>query len=198
MNEQKSLAALKTKSWYRLLKVIYIILFGILSVAILMGICFGYQSKTLVDHERTMIVCNYGEKTTFSLKEAGIYLTKEDFDDWNKWSDNYRNLIQIKAGYVSKYRSDEIKEKREQVEQACNFTEKQKQAMFAAAREELKNPDLPKSKYIYDLNPVYKTVGGWPTIIGYWVLAILGLAIAFELPRRIFYYIILGEFVPKK
>jgi len=48
----------------------------------------------------------------------------------------------------------------------------------------------------YKINFAYKHVGGWDMVMFFIIIKIIGLAIIFEIIKRLFYYIILGSFDP--
>ena len=175
MDNKNTINYLNSRWWYRLIKTAYLFFFllGLLGYPIAIFNFYGPE----YDNDASYIKCANGKK--FILSQNGITLYGEFMGstDQEKAKNlcfggviNYMEPIRMtKAEYEAKYGQAPTVE---------NVTES-----GAAGKYEL------ISKYI---------TRNWLVIIGFSLLSILATLFIFELLRRIFYYIVLGNLRPKK
>jgi nitrate/TMAO reductase-like tetraheme cytochrome c subunit len=68
---------LKTTWWYRLLQVVYVLVY-IFSAILIIIILYSETTKMVIDKERSMVSCHSGRNYTF--KELNIRTTPLDYD----------------------------------------------------------------------------------------------------------------------
>ncbi len=168
--EKQTISHLNNKMWYRLLKVIYVIVF-IFSCGIAISIAFESVGNYQDDYT---IVCNYGNKDTFlANNDKNIYISS--------YYDYTENLTRL---------PNEIKE---ELQSACGISKEEMTAkmarIFNGNDDSKKLFDITKTKVVTD---TYLTASLWS------ILSILIIAIIMEIIKRIFYYIVLGEIKPQK
>lgn len=166
---QMTLESLNTKWWYRLLKVCYVLGFVVVCI-VLIAIFFDISSsRKVVDADRTLIVCNYGNKKTLTATEAGVVLSIADYDT-GQLSDPLR--VELRA--------------------ACQISQEEVQQTLS----EIFKGNHPPA--LFDVMPAYKTAGGIWFLLSRSLILCLGTLLFFEIVRRVFYYVFLGSIFPKK
>lgn len=179
---EQTISSLNGKAWYRFLKVVCIFLFLFVTVVTIALISDIYRAEQFNDYR---VVCNYGNKTNFLARsDKGILLS--DYD--------------LREGFASipDYEKGALLE-------ACRTTETEEQTGFVP---KLGTPVPPTSLTLeemrqrqssqYTFSKEQVTSGGFMVILGYSLLAILIIALVFEIARRVFYYIVLGSLRPEK
>lgn len=102
--ENKTISYLNSRTWYRLLKVIFCF-FVLLSIVIFNGLIISSGVKKL-DNNKTLITCTYGEKQIFTPKQVNIGLSTYQFQngfDYKKFFEGY-NDNEIKAIFKNCYK----------------------------------------------------------------------------------------------
>lgn len=189
--EEQKLKALQGKWWYRFAKVIF-------AVAVLLGLfaalgfaldeAFPYSYEEL-DEENTTIVCENGNQKIYSFKEANsfedIYITEYDLSTYKKADGSTDDRFPLEAA-----------------EKLCElegtrllWTDCPNTFSIGTC-----DPDEIVPMPEYSINKTYKEVQNGT--FGGFILVLLGSIITVfileELIRRIFYYIVLGKFFPKR
>jgi len=167
MENKKTISYLKSKAWYRLVKV-----FFFLALLIVLGIfgfiAFSSKPYTTIDQYNSKIVCNNGKEYKAGDHGIGIYLPQ--VFSVIRGADNPADaqVLCVEGGSF--------------VPEAVSMDEWTK---------------LTSPTPLYKIEIVEKTVGNWWSFIGYIVLALFIILAIFEAIRRIFYYIVLGSIKPK-
>jgi hypothetical protein len=175
MTEKPSISYLNERVWYRLIKVVYI--FGFVAFS-LSGVAISYSEqmplKKLVDNEKTIIACHFGNKGRYVAAANGIYFDTSDFEA-DYLPDHFRVRLKELCGISN-----------EEVQQMLTFLDKSSTAERSA-----------KNK-LFDVEPAYVTWGGSLSFVRHAVLWLLGITLTFEVIRRAFYYIAIGKVFPKR
>lgn len=166
----KTITELNSKMWYRLLKVIYLIimfLFIVYAVVIAFSEVGSYQTDYTV-------VCNYGNKSTFlAAKDKEIYIST--------YYDYSNSLAQLPDNTKVDLR------------EACEISEEE---LFAQMDSIVNGTD--GGGKLFDLKETKVNVSTYFSSIMWSILAIVIILLFFEIIRRAFYYIILGKIRPPK
>ncbi len=169
--DNKTISHLNTKIWYRFLKVVYSFAIVIIS---LIAIILIYQEKSqeikLVDNNKTIILCNYGNKKQFTASQAGIYLT----------------TFETESNFLSN--DDRIA-----LEEFCQVSQAEENFVSDAITNHTDNV-----KKLFTITPIIKNEGGIISVLGYSILTLITILIIFEVIKRVFYYIFLGSIRPEK
>ncbi len=211
-----TLKDLQAKSWYRLLKVLFCLLFIVILIPTIIGIF--YSALPTINNEQSRINCLLGNRKTFSASELDIHLSAKDFR--KDGSFNYKEYFE--RYYSTQYDIRKIFEACS-LEQYVDYNDANIFLVQAATEvnhdqsltqedqaAQLKNKiDAIKRDYgsdasrflnydpqIFTIQPVYES-REIVTIV-YLLLATISISGLFELIRRIFYYIVLGEWNPNK
>lgn len=164
----KTVADLNSQWWYRLVKIIYILIWIFLILLLIIWVGAENEPRTFSTYK---ITCNYGNKDTFIGYARGIYLIDLD----------------IKNGIssISDYKKGLIQEE-------CKITEQELNLVFDATL----NKENPSP--LFTVNKTSYTEGRWSTTIFFQILTLVIALSAMELIRRCFYYVLLGSFRPSK
>jgi hypothetical protein len=126
----------------------------------------------LVNDYETVITCNYGNKKQFIASNVHIYFKKSEVAINNRYlTEDHRVALQD----LCEISETELDQKSDNI---------------------LNNTD--DGTKLFDVNFVMRSIGGIGPFLGQTSLVILGLLVIFEIIKRVFYYIILGSFRPKK
>ena len=212
----QTIADLNTKWWYRLLKVLYVLL-SITLIAMVNLFIYTFTSGiTNIDYDKTLVKCEMKDSPEpFSITSIGVKIDKVYFDD--KGTFNYK-------GYFNEFHEDEIKsilaaclEKKYKVEvlsgdiylfqralEVLRSTEDESEQKRLLERDGKLIASTPyksaKGKYLnfstklFDITPQYTYL----EFLKYFALANIAICTILEVLRRIFYYIVLGRFRPPK
>lgn len=168
----KTIKTLNEKWWYRLLKVIYIVLLIMFVFSAITLSFSSYSPKKIYDNEKSFIVCDDGRE--FSLEENNVYLgisgriSTSDDKKFNSWClDGSEEKVENVDGRIARLKKS----------LATNKVEKEKNYIFFSS---------------------YKIIGDWNNVMLSIFFSMLTIFAVFELFRRIFYYVILGKMKPKK
>jgi hypothetical protein len=205
--ENKTISYLNGKTWYRLLKVVFIIAFFIV-----LG-CYNVfvfsDGIRQVDQKETIIKCNYSEKS-FTAASVGASFNVSDFDnrqfDYESFYEGY-NEVQIgfilTACYPNSDPSVDIYDDQKSAEliakdgflsnaynEDWNAYEQETSGLF----ESEKTQYLDFSVRQFDVTPAFTYSRFlWLFFMGNFLTLLI-----FEAVRRAFYYIVLGSVKPKK
>ncbi len=201
---EKTVKALNEKTWYRLLKVVFIL--SIITVIGIYNLIIYFNGVKKVDQNKTTITCLYKDKRVFTPKELGInldrYDLKNDNFDYKEFFEGY-NEYDIKAILKSCYDKDVDDVYAMQkwyelgLQEKTFIPDEEMQQVTEIEKSYLtsdKTKTLQYSIKFFDIKPVFS----YTEFLTYFIIGniiILGL---FELFRRMFYYIVLGKLFPKK
>lgn len=204
--KNQTVSYLNTKTWYRFLKVFFILLFVILTIGY-NAIIFWEIGLKNIDESKTVITCSIGDKKQFNASSLGISLSSADFNEYNlfdykKFYEGF-NDTKIKkiwdkcTGRDTKdiFVIQRIYELGLQDNHEVTGTVAQElNSMLQSSYSFEKTKNLDYSFKLFDINPSYSIV----KFLRYFFLGNLTILVAFELLRRIFYYIALGKLYPMK
>ena len=171
---EKTISGLNSRSWYRLLKVLYV---GVFLVVVLFGLLLIFDSnqlETTVDNARTTIECDYPVQHNITAADGGVYFMPSDFTDGE-----YNNF-----------------NKNAEIQDACGMTDYVNNLISRAGNLQLGTNGFPS--HLFPVDPVFDSEGGWSYILGYSLLFIVIVVAISEGLRRVFYYVVLGSFKPHK
>jgi hypothetical protein len=197
---------LKSKWWYRLLKVIYI--FVLLFVLFVFNF-FLLPSYKTINLDKTNIRCNYGDKKIFTAKELGLYLSADDFRNdtfdykyFFERSNDYaiRSILEkcynVDLTYSDIYVIQRIYEIRGTKENPKNYTEE----YLNNEIKKIQNAIYDKHKYLdysvklFDIEPSFTHLKFIELFIG----GNLAILLVFEIIKGIFIYVATGKWIAFK
>lgn len=212
----KTLAELQQKGWYRLIKVLFV-----LSLLLTYGVTVGaivISASPTVDHQKTQIRCLLGNGKTFTADDLGLYLTTSDFTDSKTF--DYKRFFE--RYYSTEYDVRDILEACS-TQEYPDFSNANIFKMQASVEVKYDDsiPDTAKTEeltkrnqaidrnygsdsvkflsfepQIFSIEPAY--TDNTATASGQVLIATVVIFGAFELIRRIFYYVLLGTWTPNK
>jgi len=217
--EIKTLSYLNSKAWYRFLKVVFIL--GLLvALGILNFIIFSEGIKT-INEAGTIVHCNIDGEKTFTAASKGLSLDSSNFVngqfDYKNYFEGYNDIdgMTILKGCVAdtnttlssdmydeqkigeiinKYGLIGVMNKTPAQVSAINtdFTAYQQETkdLFGSAKAQY----LDFSFHLFDITPAYT----YTPFLERFLVGNFLILIAFEIIRRVFYYIVLGTLRPKK
>ncbi len=166
----KTISELNNKWWYRLIKVAFF-------VAILLSICVAVSVEwdELYSYDSDYrILCNYGNKASFlAYKERQIYIPS-----YYNYSDSIADI------------PDSTKT---QIRSICQITDAEIQALM----NDIMNGNY-DGKKLFDVIPTSIPRATHLSVTLWSVLYIVIILVISEIIHRVFYYILLGTFRPKK
>lgn len=208
---KKTLKELNEKAWYRLVKVVFVLVF-IVVLLIFNGLVFTEVGFKNVDQNKTIVECTYKDKLSFSPSEIDVYISDYDLNngvfDYEDFFDGY-NDYDIRE-ILEKCYDPEVEDFdifiMQRVYEMHPPTDTEEERVFTGAElEELQKIDraitnsskityLDFSVKLFDIQPKYShtSFALWFTLGNLIIVALS------ELIRRIFYYILLGSFRPDK
>jgi len=215
--ENKTISYLNSKTWYRLLKVLYILFFLFLLI-VNNVIAFGYRKQ--LNYEKTIIDCHIGEKSSpaknFNLNgvKGYVYFSSSDFNnyDYKKFFITPTNNNKIEAIIetclsASSFTeiTDDFNGKIQNIYDAQRLRDIGKENSTSTDEQKITKFNNEKSadplninidyKYpLFDITPEYDT----NLFIEYLLLGNASIILIFVIGQRIFYYIVLGKIKPKK
>lgn len=222
----KTIKELNEKSWYRLLKVIFIFIFIIsLSSSFFIFISAIIEGKQNINTKKSFIVCDNGDK--FSFEKLNIYsyeIKDNDFDDY--YIENYNSICAFRSLMSNKdteedslknkelfqlvnteegrkVLTDKAIEQRKKISQYVNVITYLKdnnlpidEAHINEIREKIKPDNKDYSTPFYTLD-IKRGDYSSDEIWGS-LIAIPIILLVFWLFKNTFYYVILGKFRPKE
>lgn len=216
--ENKTIKHLNTKAWYRLVKVIFILLFAIV-LLIANGLIFSETDFKQVSLDKTKITCTYGDKKSFTADDINLYsLSADEFPngkfDYKTYFEGYGNEYDIRDivnechpqdnSYFDVFAFQKVTEavgdemlkmkKEERPPEFISDADMEKIDKVEKAYGSEKTKYLDYSVKLFDISPVFSFM---PFIKIFLLTNIIILAV-FEIIRRAFYYITLGSLRPKK
>ena len=154
----KTITELNSKAWYRLLKVIYVLIF--IPIFVLAFFSGSIATKPEIDNKKSFVKCDDGK--VFTLEESVVFLR------YGPYVDSIDNLTLIRK---------------------CSPA-----SSFRPLVESYGGIQVDKN---YELTIIYAQ-RNWPKTIVISFLSLIATIFVFELLKRIFYYIVLGSFIPPK
>jgi hypothetical protein len=95
--EKKTIESLNSKTWYRLIKVIYVFIFIIIPLLVYSLLSLGGDGLKRVDNSKTLIKCSHSEANeSFFADEIGLSFRPNEFRkslETNTYVLNYRNYL---------------------------------------------------------------------------------------------------------
>lgn len=197
---------LESKIWFRFLKLIFVFAYVATLLAVLV---FAYTSKpySINDEYNSKIVCDNGKE--YKAGDSGIDAeeawaeqlgaTRVDLNGATPAKDKATNLC---LGYPQSFVPDKLTPRLTESQLKENIDALLSQN--ASKQETQEYVDRYKSDglggYVlkqqtppYQVELVKKTVGNWWSFIGYVILALFIVSVIFELIRRSFFYVAIGE-----
>jgi len=211
----KTISEMNKKVWYRLVKVIFILLFAVV-LLIANGLIFSETDFKQVSLDKTKIICTYGDKKSFTADDINLYaLSVDDFPngkfDYKTYFEGYGNEYDIRdiinkchpqkdsyfdafayQKFVEVAGDDNLRMRKNPDAISNEDMEKINQTEQAYGSQKLKYLDF--SVKLFDISPAFSFM---PFIKTFLLTNIIILAV-FEIIRRAFYYISLGSLKPKK
>jgi hypothetical protein len=175
----KTVSELNSKWWYRLVKVAYVICFLLITTLIIEDTIDDKRPYQTIDLDNSFMVCtNFVNQRlgTFSYTRLGV---SQSGINYSPASD----VVSIKCN-IPEYKDD------------LNTVNTEGYTQLALLRNN--SEWIKEIRGSYRLEETEKTVGSWLNVTLFVFLQIFGVAIVFEIVRRITYYIILGTIKPKK
>jgi len=173
MENKKTISDLNNKAWYRAVKVVYI--FSFLAIVIITITLFLAEGEfRVLDVPNSRIVCQYGNEKQFLMKEI---FTR---DEMPITLPNYSNTQP--GGLFSRIAQEQLQN---QILKSCEINQVTIENSFKGGKADFV-PDPFRAEERYKIQ------------IGYLLLSLLILVVVFEMIRRIFYYIFLGNIKPQK
>lgn len=207
----RTIGELNEKIWYRFIKVIYLCIF-LLVIVIFNVVIFNDDVVGLknINRNKTKIICNYKDKRTFTPNEKKIDLDMDDFKngvfDYKNFFEGYYNykVSDILEACYDKDTGDifatqrwyelKLNEKSEKNEGISGSEMQEVLSIEKTIGNSQKAKFLDYSVQLFSIKPVFTYL----TFFKYFILGNMGILIAFELFRRVFYYVILGKIIPQK
>lgn len=213
----KTINELNSRAWYRLLKVVYGLLF-LLILVVFNWIIVSDGIKS-IDNNKTTISCAYGNKKVLTSQQIGIELSNYQFRD----GFNYKNFFEgyndyaIKTIFKNCYQptnddidvfaaqkvyevlgNDRLSIKKDDRPPLTEAEKKYLDETIPKIESSYINSD--KTKYLdysvklFEIQPVF-TYGKF---LKYFIFGNLLILFLFEILRRAFYYVVLGSIRPQK
>lgn len=184
----KRISDLNSRWWYRLLKVVYIVLILLCLIGAVM-VVYDENSPRKVRDYRVDCVAEYTNKHSFlAEKDYNIYIFVYGSDTV------YQSLTE---------------DAKQEIRDICGITPEESKTYYSNMLELIKEKEklglnqATIQKMVDDARPYLVsetliTVGGFGYIFLYSILSIVGIVVIFQIIRRIFYYVILGRINPEK
>jgi len=176
---EKTISHLNSKSWYRLLKVAYIFSFLVVcTLTVFLIFSSNYRTHEVLDRQNTKIICQLGNKKQFSQKEI---FGNDDISHFTPFIENWKRFIVPSDG------DPEI----EKILKLCEISDDELITYANQPHQSIRAPYEWEEKYIAISDGIFMSL----------IYSLMGLAVTalvFEVIRRVFYYVILGIFKPKK
>ena len=193
----KTVTELNSKWWYRLIKVIYLLLF-----IFAMGCSLIAPPVSYLESPKKLIKCGNGvEISPSDLYDKGIYLNS--YDSFVSADNHFKiqTLCEPNSKYVSRVKVQKILDDRPNgVAMDDVLNELTKDGWLVEGVNT--NPDKAYKEYTADdfkkITYEVKKDIKWGEMIEVLLLSVIGTIIFFEITRRIFYYIVLGSVKPTK
>jgi sensor histidine kinase YesM len=177
----KTITELNSKWWYRLVKVAFIICFLLISTLIVEDTIDNKRPYQTIDLDNSFMVCTdflNQRLSTFSYTQLGV-------------SQSERNYNPSVDTVSEKCNIPEYKDNPDTIDTSG------KSRLFLL-RNNNNSEWIKRIRDSYRLEVTEKTVGSWLNVALLVFIQIVGVAIVFEIVRRILYYVILGTIKPKK
>lgn len=180
---EKTISHLNSKAWYRLIKVIYLAVI-LIALGISTTVIVEANSRRF-DNKNSYITCNDGRK--FYLKDTSVHLSGGYVPSY--YESDVRHLCLTNSELGDKAKNKYPAQYSDLTNEEIGRRLRDNNALFIeSVNVQTKN---------YNLTSIYKE-RNWLMTIGKAILAGAIILLAFEIFRRIFYYIILGRIFPIK
>ena len=169
----KTIADLNNKWWYRLIKVIFIVVF----IAVEIGAADSvYQNFKPYEEADYLVSCNYGNKAEFiAYKDREIFISIYDFDANGNLEPDYL---------------------REKIKNACGISKVEMNKIIDGVVKKIKaGEDAPTIK-LFEIKVTTYTKNSWVGLAAFLLMSAIAAAGIFEFIRQVFYYVVLGSFRP--
>ncbi|MFA5188499.1 MAG: hypothetical protein WC460_04015 [Patescibacteria group bacterium] len=211
----KTISELNSKGWYRLIKVIFILVFIIVLIGY--NIFVFYNGVRHVDQKQTIIQCNLGAKTNFTAQSIGLDLSVDDFtngqfdyEEFFKGYNSYKAEDIVSACYPKReaniYDSQKLGEllnKYGFIGNENSLSQEQKDILLPEYNEYKQQTSkifgTDKAKYLdfsfkmFDIMPIFT----FNYFLMYFFIGNVIITLIFEGLRRAFYYVVLGTIKPQ-
>lgn len=189
MKNKKTISDLNSKTWYKPVKVIFIILILICAFLFVFFAVEISKPKQVKDYKIECVADYTNKKSFFAEKDAGIYI--------------------FSSGMDNIYQSLSVDD-RKKIREACNISDadvsiyNDKAGTYVKQQESLNVDNSVIQKYVdsnmrpYRISESYVTKGKYLATIIYSLLALLMVLVVAEMMRRVFYCIFLGKINPEK
>jgi hypothetical protein len=162
MEKRKELEA---KPWYRFVKVLYILSYAVVLLFTVFVVYGQYKPYTSVDESKTWITCNYGNRRTFTAKQANIYIMS--------------NFLETKTL---------PNRDRTRIQELCGISQQEVQTSLNALYE-----GTGGEKALFDISPSSTSYGSWGEFSKNLVIGLGIVFLIFEGIKRAFLYIVTGR-----
>lgn len=219
---KKDLSWLNSKWWYRLIKVVFIFIFiGVLALANILVVNDNNDGHLRsINKSKSYLVCNFGSRNGEKISTSEIdgtipvsYFNKKSFDyksfllGYNDFL--FKKILSVcsgdddfeKADVLMIQRVAEISfpaRKQGKTEEEISILMENDSALNSIENNYYSNYErsqvLTFNEQLFDLNGSYTYKDSMKSILVTTAIVF----VAFELLRRIFYYIVLGSFLPEK
>lgn len=189
MKNKKTISHLNSKTWYKPVKVIFIIFILIYAVLFVFFAVEISKPKQVKDYKIECVSDYTNKKSFFAEKDAGMYI--------------------YQSGTDSIYQSLSIDD-RKKIRESCDISDAEvntynsKAVDYIKQQENIGVDDVTIQKYIdndmrpYRISEAYVTKGKYIETIIYSLLSLLIVLVVAEMMRRVFYCIFLGKINPEK
>jgi hypothetical protein len=168
--EEKTIKYLNEKTWFRFIKVLCVFSLIIITlIALAISYNVNMPVRKIVDNDKTIIICNYGNKKQFVAGENYYYFSASEFE--------------LEGYLTSRHRTE--------LQKLCQISETELDQKIRDIFDKTDN-----GINLFDVNPVIKKEGGMIPFLSYSILSLLIILVIFEIIKRAFYYIVTGKIVP--
>jgi hypothetical protein len=172
---KRDLTYFNSRWWYRLLKVIFIFLFGI-SVLLVGYVTYVHNRPRM--QQDYIVTCNYGTNATFTaLKDKNIYIPSYEAGDGSTMDQMPEYL-------------------RKELQNACGISDDDINKVLDSMWDDLSSGKPLDNAPLWTVQPTTYVVGTYTKAIVLSLVGTITVVVFFEIARGIFYYIIVGSFFP--
>lgn len=211
MNTNRTIESLNSWMWYRFIKVVFASSI-ISALSLYNGLLISEHGLKTIDRNRTIIYCTHKIDKSFSPKDIGLYFSSDDLKGGFSYKDFFEgyhdyeireilekcyekelsglDIFAIQRTYEIKNKTGDI------ISEADNkfFKEEINKITTGYKTTEQKSKYLDYSIQLFDISPVFT----YRDFVLYFVFGNVAILLIFEIVKRIFYYVVLGKFKPKK
>lgn len=171
-NQEHDMQWLKGRWWYRLLKVLYSLLFLVAILVSALVVSFGYDSRKELDTAKTMVSCGPSDTVMFSLQDAG-YTTYARY----------------------RYTPDDVMLKEQCYEVKIEQLTRSETLKWSVAKAEsfVRNLDFRPGYPAVRTNSYELSAYGWFRVVGFGIVTVIILLILLIALAKAFHYIAVGK-----